>query len=90
MFAEAFGGFKMVDPVCVLDARRAVDRIRYIPSLVYPRMRSRNFASALARHSRTLSRLYAAIAAVAGADIVIWTPQRMLHMRSCLRRMSVL
>ena len=61
----------MVEPARLLDARHAVDRLRYIPALVNPRMRSRSFADALARHLSTLARLYAAIASVAGAGMVI-------------------
>jgi len=66
----AFGGWDQVDAHEMLALQRRVDRNRYIPSMVAPRLRPGAQAD-LDRYTDTLSKLYRAIGEVAGARVVI-------------------
>jgi hypothetical protein len=69
--ARAFGGWASLD-LDQIDAWRAtVDRNRYIPGLVVPRLTSRGFRTALEGYTDMLDRLYAAIADVAGPGRIL-------------------
>jgi hypothetical protein len=66
----AFGGWDQVDPAEMLALQRRVDRNRFIPAMVAPRLRPAAQA-AMARYTDVLGRLYSGIAEVAGARVVI-------------------
>jgi hypothetical protein len=50
---------------------RGVDRNRFIPQHVWPRLRTRAFARRLDEYSGYLTRLYRAIAEVSGASVIV-------------------
>jgi hypothetical protein len=66
----AFGGWDQIDPHEMLALQKRVDRNRYIPSMVAPRLRPAAQAD-LDRYTDVLSRLYRGIGEVAGARVVI-------------------
>ena len=66
----AFGGWSAVDIDDVVALQQSLDTTRDIPMLVAPRI-SRGFDARLARYADVLSRLYAGIAEVAGARVVV-------------------
>lgn len=66
----AFGGWDQIDAREMLALQKRVDRNRYIPSMVVPRLRPAAAAD-MARYTEVLSKLYRAIGEVAGAKVVI-------------------
>ncbi|MEW6476282.1 MAG: sulfotransferase domain-containing protein [Actinomycetota bacterium] len=66
----AFGGWDQIDPREMLALQKRVDRNRYIPAMVAPKLRPGAQAD-LDRYSGVLSKLYRAIGEVAGARVVI-------------------
>jgi sulfotransferase family protein len=66
----AFGGWDEIDAHEMLALQKRVDRNRYIPSMVAPRLRPQAQAD-FERYTDVLSRLYRAIGEVAGARVVI-------------------
>jgi hypothetical protein len=66
----AFGGWDQIDPHEMLALQRRVDRNRYIPAMVAPRLRPAAQAD-LDRYTAALAKLYRAIGEVAGARVVI-------------------
>jgi hypothetical protein len=66
----AFGGWDQIDAHEMLALQKRVDRNRYIPSMVAPRLRPAAQAD-LDRYTDVLSRLYRGIGEVAGARVVI-------------------
>ncbi|HEX2192960.1 MAG TPA: sulfotransferase [Acidimicrobiales bacterium] len=71
VFGEAFGGFDESHPEAVARLARRVDRIRHIPRLAVPPLRSARFRADLAQLGDVLHRLYAAVLAVSGASFVV-------------------
>ena len=69
--ADAFGGFDDVDVSSVLRGLRAIDRIRHIPELLSPRLRSAGFRRHVAYDAEVLERLYASVSKVSGRPIVV-------------------
>lgn len=67
---RAFGGWSEVDLDQLTADRRRVDRNRYIPWLMFPRLAPRSFREARTRLLEVLDRLYEAAAYVAGTDDV--------------------
>ncbi len=67
---SAFGGWDQIDPKEMLRLQRQVDRNRYIPSLVAPRLRPGAQAD-LDRYTDALGRLYRGIREVSGDRVVI-------------------
>jgi hypothetical protein len=67
---SAFGGWDQIDAQEMLALQKRVDRNRYIPSMVAPRLRPAAQAD-LDRYTDVLSRLYRGIGEVAGARVVI-------------------
>jgi hypothetical protein len=67
---EAFGSWDALDADDVVALDRSVNRHRYIPLLVAPRL-SRSFERRLERYVEILSRLYAAIDRVSGGACVV-------------------
>jgi hypothetical protein len=71
---QAFGGWDCVDLDTLASDRRTVDRNRYIPFLIAPRLGSRRFREAHVRLVDMLSRLYDAVqevAAVSGPTVAL-------------------
>src|SRR6185312_2019765 len=68
--AEAFGGWDAVDAHEVLALKYRVDRTRFVGRQALPTGLNRRRAD-LARYTELHRRLYAAIASVAGVDMVI-------------------
>jgi hypothetical protein len=66
----AFGGWDQVDAAEIIALKHEVDRNRYIPAMVAPRLRPAARA-AMDRYTGILSQLYRGIAEVAGARVVI-------------------
>jgi hypothetical protein len=66
----AFGGWDQIDAHEMLALQKRIDRNRYIPSMVAPRLRPAAAAD-MARYTDVLSKLYRAIGEVAGARVVI-------------------
>jgi hypothetical protein len=66
----AFGGWDQVDATEMIALKHEVDRNRYIPALVAPRLRP-GAQAAMERYADALSHLYRAIAEVAGARVVV-------------------
>jgi hypothetical protein len=67
---KAFGGWSEVDLAETLELARSVDRTRYIPLLLLP-FQPPGFKRRLAAYAEILTRLYAAIAQVSGAEVVV-------------------
>jgi hypothetical protein len=67
---RAFGGWDAVDASEMIRLQRTVDRNRFIPTMVAPRLRP-SYGAALERYADVLGRLYGAIAEVSGARVVI-------------------
>jgi hypothetical protein len=67
---EAFGGWERADAARVLALQRDVNRHRYLPLLVAPRLR-RSYAAALREYAGLLGRVYGAIQRVAGARVIV-------------------
>lgn len=66
----AFGGWDQIDASEMLALQKRVDRNRYIPAMVAPRLRPQAQAD-LDRYTEVLSKLYRAIGEVSGSRVVI-------------------
>jgi hypothetical protein len=71
----AFGGWAETDPDHVMRLQQQVDRTSRIPLLV-SRLRPRRFAAQLTEYQEILRRLYAAIVAVSGQEVVVDSSKR--------------
>ena len=67
---EAYGGWESFDAARMLELKAAVDRNRFIPELAAPRLRG-TVARDVAAYVDGYRRLYAAVARVSGAELVI-------------------
>jgi hypothetical protein len=83
---EAFGGWDTVNPADVLALKHRVDRTRNVGRLALPTRMNRRRAD-LARYTDLHRRLYAGIAAVAGAEVVIDSSKH-ISLASTLRHES--
>ena len=68
---RAFGGFAALDAEAVRSHQDAVDRIRYVPPLLWRGSRTEAFRRHLGEFERTLELLYSAILEVSGASVVV-------------------
>ncbi len=68
--ADAFGGFDAADRLDVVGWS-ALDRLRFVPALAAPPLRTERFRSTLAEYGDALLRLYGSIASVSGARAVV-------------------
>jgi hypothetical protein len=68
---EAFGGMDGVDALAIRMRRRAVQRIRHIPKVAMPSLRSSRFQQSLDVYRKSLAPLYEAIRKVSGCDIIV-------------------
>jgi len=71
---QAFGGWRAADGERVMRLQHEVDRTAKIPQILGRRPRA--FAAALEEYSGLLQRLYAAIAQVSGAQVVVDSSKR--------------
>jgi len=71
VFKEAFGSINQVNAEEILKLQRSVVKIRYIPQLIFPTLRTRKFRRKLSRYVEILERLYTAIAKVSNSRILI-------------------
>jgi hypothetical protein len=67
---EAFGGWHNIDAAALADARHHVDGLRYLPWLA-GRRGSEGYERRFRELAGALDRMYAAIARVAGAEVVV-------------------
>ncbi len=67
---RAFGGWQQVDAAEIGAVRRRVERVRYLPLLLAPRLSPR-FRRDVQRYQDVTAALYRGILAVSGADIVV-------------------
>ncbi|MBI5506571.1 MAG: sulfotransferase [Deltaproteobacteria bacterium] len=70
VFDLAYGGFERVDADAMIRLYRAVDRTRYVPFLASA-LRPAGFEQRATELARRLSPLYAAIAQVSGAEVLV-------------------
>lgn len=68
---RGFGGWQGLDASRIRQSQRTVDRNRYIPFLLWPRMAGSRYRAALAEFVDVLDRLYTAIGQVAGPGVVL-------------------
>jgi Sulfotransferase family len=71
VMARAFGSMDGVDAGRMLTLSLRVDRVRHIPWLTYPRLRTSAQRRAFAEYTDVLARLYRAIRDESGASVVI-------------------
>jgi hypothetical protein len=67
---RGFGGWDSVDVEAILGLERAVNRHRFVPLLMAPRLWP-PFARRLERYAALLARLYGAISSVSGSEVVV-------------------
>lgn len=67
---EAYGGWDAFDAARMLELKAAVDRNRFIPELAAPRLRG-SVARDVAAYVEAYRKLYAAVARVSGAELVV-------------------
>jgi len=68
---EAFGGFEHVNLSEIKVLKHSVDRMRYVPRLMFPWLRSPGYRKAFFEYIEVLSRLYKAIRDVSGSEFII-------------------
>ncbi len=68
---RAFGGFAALDAEAVRRHQTAVDRIRYVPELLWRGLRTEAFRRHLGEFEKTLELLYRAILDVSRASVVV-------------------
>jgi len=68
---EAFGGFEHVNLSEIKVLKHSVDRMRYVPRLMFPWLRSPGYRKAFSEYIEVLSRLYKAIRDVSGSEFII-------------------
>lgn len=68
---EAFGGFDKIDVDKVYALKHSVERIRYIPKLMFPSLRSSKYQKHLSEYIELLNRLYNSIRNVSGSTYII-------------------
>lgn len=66
----AFGGWHTIDANAILSRQRRVERHRYLPLLLIPRL-APAYRRRLIDHGQVLDRLYRAIATVSGSGVVV-------------------
>jgi len=71
VFADAFGGFDRAEEMDVPTLASSIDRVRHVPALALPHLRSHHFGEGLRAYAEILTRLYRSIVAVAGGGTVV-------------------
>lgn len=67
---RAFGGWDQVDHLALNEMRLAVERDRYIPFLLYPRLKP-GFLEDVLVYTEVLGRIYAAAREVTGCSVIV-------------------
>ena len=67
---RAFGGWDRIDPAAILARQGRVDRNRYVPAMLVPAL-APAYRRRLAPYAEAVGRLYKAVAAVAGAALIV-------------------
>jgi len=67
---RSFGGWDRLDPASMLGRQRAVDRNRFVPLMRVPRLSPR-YRRRMQSYAEALRRVYASVAAVSGAALVV-------------------
>jgi hypothetical protein len=75
---EAFGGWDQLDLDEMQALHRQVDRHRYLPAMVAPRL-TRTYRRRMERYATVLERVYRAIGSVSGASVVIDSSKNAPH-----------
>jgi Sulfotransferase family len=75
---EAFGGWDRVDLDEMQALQRQVDRHRYLPAMVAPRL-TRGYRRRMERYAAVLERVYRAIGTVSSASVVIDSSKNAPH-----------
>ena len=76
---KAFGKISSSDVINILKLRNSVQKMRYIPFLLFPKIRFRDFDFRLKNYIQILSKLYTSIAKVASCNIIIDSSKVPLH-----------
>jgi hypothetical protein len=87
VMARAFGGWDGVPADRVRQCQLAVDRNRFIPLIIWPRLARGRFRAQLDEFVGVLDRLYTAIAQVVGDDVVLIDASKHPSYLFVLRRM---
>jgi hypothetical protein len=87
VIGRAFGGWDQLDAQQVHAWQQAVDRNRFIPLLIWPRLARPAFRVALAQFVDVLDRLYTALGEVIGPDVVMVDASKHPSYWFVLRRM---
>lgn len=72
---RAFGGWDKVDLAATRSLAAAVDRTKYLPLLLYPRL-DRSFARRLCTYQEQLAAVYSAIRDVSGCSVIVDSSKR--------------
>jgi sulfotransferase family protein len=67
---DAFGGWERLDPDRMVEWHKSVDRHRYIPQMLAPRL-TPGYNRRLQSFSKALEHLYAALSATSGARMIV-------------------
>jgi hypothetical protein len=67
---RAFGGWDRIDPAAIHARQRRVDRNRYVPAMLAPAL-APGYRRRLAPYAEAVGRIYKAVAAVAGAALIV-------------------
>ncbi|HEY7401606.1 MAG TPA: sulfotransferase, partial [Actinomycetota bacterium] len=68
---EAFDGWDSIDVSALEALQRRVDRNRFVPWMLAPKITPRAWRRDLDRYAEVLGRLYRGIAAASGAEVVV-------------------
>lgn len=68
---SVFGKFENVDVGRIIALKKSVDRLRYIPNLIYPPLQSRKYREQFLEYSELYIKLYRAIREVSGSEFIV-------------------
>lgn len=74
----AFGGWTSVRPRNMLSLKRSVERQRFLPLLIFPRL-SFHFSTRLRKYADVMQTLYLAISTVSGANVIVDSSKWPIH-----------
>ncbi|MEU3019350.1 sulfotransferase [Nocardiopsis sp. NPDC007018] len=81
---RAFGGWRCLDAEAVLRLKDGVDRTRFLPGLLHGVSEQGALAARCARYTELYHRLYAAVAEVSGARVIV-DASKHASLAACLR-----
>ena len=76
---EAFGRGHLSSAEDALALQRSTDRLRYLPQLIFPALRWRDYKEKFQKYARMLSRLYAAIKKISSYEIIVDSSKEPSH-----------